>query len=67
MSIPLRDQGNAQAFSPHFIHTRGRTVVQMGSLVWEGVQVHGRGSPTSAASQSAGTGGEGQRQESFAG
>ena len=43
MSIPSQDQRSVQAFSQHFIHTRGRTAVQMESPVWEGGPVHGRG------------------------
>ena len=43
MCIPSQDQGNVQAFSQHFIHTRGRTVVQMESPVWEGGLARGRG------------------------
>ena len=64
--MQLQDQRNVQVFNPHFIHTRGRTVLPMGSPVWEGVLEPGKESPTSADSRSAGTGGEGQRQESFA-
>ena len=64
--VQLQDQRNVRAFTPHFIHTRGRTVLQMESPVWEEVLEHGRGSPTWADSPSAGTVGEGQKQESFA-
>ena len=66
ISIPLQDQRNVQAFSPHFIHIRARTAVQMGSLAWEGVLVHGRGLPIWEDVRFAGTAGEEQRQESFA-
>ena len=66
ISIPLQDQRNVQAFSPHFIHIRARTVVQMGSPAWEGVLVHGRGLPIWEDVLFAGTAGEEQRQESFA-
>jgi len=67
MSPTLQDQRNVQAFSPLFIHTRGRIAVQKGSPVWEGELVHGRGLLIWEDNQSAGTAGEEQRQESFVG
>ena len=67
MSPTLQDQRNVQMFSQHFIHTRGRIAVQKGSPVWEGDLAPGRGLLIWEDNQSAGTAGEEQRQESFAG
>ena len=67
MSPTLQDRRNVQAFSPLFIHTRGRIAVQKGSPVWEGDLARGRGLLIWEDNQSAGMAGEEQRQESFAG